>query len=136
MATEETLKPPRKYWVGTALSAAFVLFGLVALLGIIFEDPAVVRAQFGISPNVWFWLFLGVAILGEVWGVLGLFMRRKFAVLAFGLSLVFTLLYYGYVLSKNGWQGLVGPVVIALLHVALLWFAVVAANRGWLRGGV
>jgi hypothetical protein len=134
MATEETLKPPRKYWVGTAMSAAFVLFGLVAVLGILFQDPAVINAQLGITPNILFWLLLGAAILGEVGGVLGLFMRRAWATPAFGLSVVFTFMYYGYVLSENGWKGpYAGPVVITALHVALLWFAVVSARRGWVR---
>jgi uncharacterized membrane protein len=119
-----------------SLSTAFVLFGLVATLGIIVRDPAVINAQLGFSPNPVFWLLLGVAILGEVVGVLGLFMRRTWSTPGFGLSVVFTVLYYAYALSKNGWKGPIGPVVITILHVVLLWFAVTAARRGWTRRGV
>lgn len=134
MAIGEPIRPPRKYWVGTSLAAVFVLFGLVAMLGVIVQDPAVINAQLGFSPDLPFWLLLGVAIAGEVTGVFGLLMRRTWAWPAFGLSVVFTVLYYAYVLPKSGWTGpLAGPVVITILHAVLLWFAVVSTRRGWIR---
>jgi hypothetical protein len=34
MATEEP-SPPGKYWIGASLAAVFVLFGLIATLGVI-----------------------------------------------------------------------------------------------------
>ena len=136
MPTGELIKPPRKYWIGVCLAAAFVLFGLVATLGIAVRDPATINAQLGFTPDLPFWLLLGVAIFGEIAGIFGLFMRRAWATPPFGLSVIFTLLYYAYVLTKNGWQSPVGPIIITLLHVVLLWFAVVSARRGWTRRGV
>ena len=130
MATGQQVTPPRKYWVGVFLAAAFVLFGLLAVLGILARDPTETRAQLGFSPNLYFWLLLIPAIFGEIVGVVGLFLRRTWATLGFGLSVVFTVLYYSYVLPVTGWKGpLAGPIVITALHIVLLWFAVVANVR-------
>lgn len=136
MTTPYLTKPPRRYWVGVSLSSAFVLFGIVATLGIIFRPAAETVAQMGMSPDLIFWVLLGVAIVGEVGGILGLVLRRTWATPFFGLSLFFTPLFYGYVLAKGAGGSIVGPVVITALHAALLWFSIVAGRRGWTHRGV
>ncbi|MEO8306969.1 MAG: hypothetical protein ABI616_02890 [Pseudomonadota bacterium] len=136
MVTEYLTKPPRKYWVGVSLASAFVLSGIVATLGIIFRPAAETTAQLGLSPDLIFWLLLGVAIVGEVGGILGLVLRRTWATSFFGLSLLFTPLFYAYVLVKGTGGSIIGPVIITALHAALLWFSIVAGRRGWTLRGV
>ena len=137
MTIQDTPRAPPKYWVGVALASAFVLFGLLATLGIYMRGDEQNTALLGTAPDSIFWLFLAIAILGEVVGVLGLLARRTWATLGFGLSVIFTVLFYAYVLTKSGWtSSLIGPIVITLLHVALLWFAFASGSRGWTRRGV
>ena len=137
MAIEASPKPPRKYWIGVALSAAFVLFGLVATLGIISRAPAENVALLGFTPDLPFWLLLGAAILGEVIGVLGLLRRRTWATTGFAFSVLYTVMYYMYVLHKGGWRGpLVGPAVITAVHALVLWFSIASGRRGWTHRGV
>ena len=136
MAIEDTLGAPRRYWVGVALAAAFVLFGLVATLGIYMRGDAQNAAMLGSAPDFAFWLLLAIAILGEVIGVLGLLARRTWTTPGFGLSAVFTVLFYAYVLHKSDWAGsVIGPLVITVIHLVLVWFAVASSKRGWTRRG-
>ncbi|MEO8313577.1 MAG: hypothetical protein ABI645_02180 [Pseudomonadota bacterium] len=136
MAPEYLTKPPRKYWVGVSLASAVVLFGIVATLGIILRPAAEIAAQLGLSPDLIFWLLLGVAIVGEVVGILGLVLRRTWATPFFGLSLILTPMFYAYVLVKGSGGSIIGPGVITMLHAALLWFSIVAGRRGWTHRGV
>ena len=117
----------------TALAAAAAAFALVAWVYSLMTGPEEIQRMAGFRPN---WIFQGtlaVAALAEAVGVIGLLLRKTWAVPAFILSAVFTVVFYFYLLFILKAQGsLAGPICIVLVHLALCWFAFHARGRGWL----
>ena len=133
MSVDSHSRPPRWYWVGTALASLAALSALVAWIAYLLTGPDGIQKQAGFRPDWIFQLTLGIAAVAEAVGVIGLFRRKTWAVPAFILSAVFTAAFYFHLLFILKAQGsFAGPVGIMLVHLVLCWFAIHARSRGWM----
>lgn len=147
MSEGKALKPPRWYWVVAGLVVVWMLFGVLAFIMDPLTDEAAL-AQMGEAQRELFearpgWLFVvyGVAVFAGLAGAVGLLMRRRFAVPAFAVSLVFVVVQFFYVLFVMDAIGRIGaaeavpfPLVIMGIGIGCLWLSLHARSRGWLRG--
>jgi phage shock protein PspC (stress-responsive transcriptional regulator) len=133
MPVDSYSRRPRWYWVITVLAGLAAAFALVAWVASLMTGPDEIQRLAGFRPNWIFQLALAVAALSETLGVAGLLMRKTWAVPAFIVSFVFTVVFYFYLLFILKAQGsLAGPIAITLVHLMLCWFAIHAKGRGWL----
>ncbi len=138
-------RPPRWYWIVTSLALIWMLFGVTALIMDFLTDEAALtelseaqRALYAARPG---WLFgvYALATLGGLAGVVGLLLRRPWAVSLLAASLAAIVVQFGYTLLVMDAIGLLGPatalpfpLLIFLIGAALLWLSRSAARRGWL----
>ena len=133
MSVDSFSRPPRWYWVGAAFASLAALYAIVTWIASLVTGPDHVQQLAGFRPNWVFQVTLAIAALGEGIGVVGLFRRKTWAVPAFIVSAVFTVVFYFYLLFILKAQGsFAGPIAIVLLHLLLCWFAIHARSRGWL----
>jgi len=136
---------PAWFWIVAVLAFLWEAGGCYAYLtqvtmkaGDMGSMPAAQR-DIWMSMPVWVWCAYAVAVWVGVTGALGLLMRQRWARLAFIVSLVAAILQFGWVflataaLAKLGPSSTALPVCIIVVGALLIWFAGMAANRGWLR---
>lgn len=142
MATGTT-KTPWHLWVVGLLSLLWNGFGAtdftmtVAIRDAWFKAVGMMAAQaaqFDALPT-WMWGAWVIGVYGAIIGSVLLLIRRRWAVQAFGLSLLGAAasLFYHAVLAGPGGPGAVFPAVIVLIAALLLWYAWVMAKKGVLR---
>jgi hypothetical protein len=100
--------------------------------------PAAQRDLWLMMP-AWVWAAYAVAVWVGLSGAIGLLMRQAWARSAFILSLAAAIVQFGWVflatpaLAKLGAASTLLPACIIVIGAALVWFAGMAARRGWLR---
>jgi len=133
MPVDSYSRPPRWYWVGTALALLAASLALVAWVLYLVTGPDEMQRLAGYRPT---WIFhgtLAVAAFGEAMGAIGLLLRKTWAVPAFIVSAVATVAFYVYLLFIVRAQGAFAvPIAIVLVHLLLCWFAIHVRGRGWL----
>jgi hypothetical protein len=138
-------KPPRWYWLVSALAVIWMLFGVLAWVGDLMTDEAALarmseaqRELYALRPQ---WLFgvYALAIFSGLAGAIGLLLRKRWAVAAFAVSLGAVILQFGYVflvmdaIARLGAATAVPfPLVIFAIGAALLWFSLAARGRQWI----
>jgi hypothetical protein len=142
-------KPPRWYWIVAGLALLWMLFGVLAFImdpltsdEMLAQMDTAQREVFEARPT-WLFVVYGIAVFAGLAGTIGLLMRRRFAVLAFAISLAFVVLQFVYVLFVLDAIGRIGaaeavpfPLVIMSIGAALLWLSLHARKRHWFRSGV
>ncbi|HEX9947186.1 MAG TPA: hypothetical protein VGA98_06565 [Allosphingosinicella sp.] len=146
MATHhDTGRVPGWYW---ALALAALLwngFGCFMYLSQVGMDSAEVAKLPAVQQEVWrampawavgaYALAVWVGLLGAV----GLLLRRRWARLAFAVSLLGVVVQFGWsflgsrILSAMGASAAAFPAFIFAVAALLLWFSGRATKRGWLR---
>ncbi len=138
--------PPRWYWIVAALALVWMAFGVMAFIMDPLTDEAALaemseaQRELFLARPTWLFTVYGVSVFSGLAGAIGLLMRRGWAVTAFGLSLVFVIIQFVYVLFVMDAIGRIGaaeavpfPILIFTIGAVLLWFSLRAKRRGWLK---
>ncbi|HUQ09882.1 MAG TPA: hypothetical protein VM146_06155 [Steroidobacteraceae bacterium] len=145
MEPTQTSKPPRSYWVISILALAWMLLGVMAWTFDLMTDEKALAAMsepqrqlYAARPG---WLFgvYAVAIFSGLLGVIGLLIRKRWAITALALSLVAIIIQFGYTFLGMDAIGLLGPgealpfpTIIFAIGAALLWFASRSRRSGYI----
>ena len=138
-------KPDRMFWIVSALLLVWNLMGLAAYYMQANMDLAVLartdpyQARLFAEMPQWAWWAYGIAVGAGLLGALGLLLRRRWAALAFIVSLAGVVAQFGYsflgtdLLAVRGVSAAVVPLFIAALAVVEIWFARREAAKEVLR---
>jgi hypothetical protein len=145
MAEEVRPAVPGWYWAVAILALGWEALGCYAYLTQVTMDagdlarlPAAQR-EIWMSMPAWVTAAYALAVWVGLGGALGLLLRRRWARTAFAVSLAAVAVQFGWTflatpaLSTIGAAAAALPAFIVLIGAALLWFANLAARRGWLR---
>lgn len=145
MDTTQTAPPPRWYWVVTSLALLWMLFGTFALIMDLTTNEAALEGlseaerQLYAARPTWLFAVYGFAVLAGLGGVIGLLLRKAWAVALLTLSLIAVIIQFSYLLFIMGAIEVMGaaaalpfPLVIFTIGVLLLWLALRAKRLGWL----
>lgn len=138
--------PPRWYWIASGLAVLWTLFGVMALLtDPVFNEAALAdmseaQRQLVAARPGWLYADYAIATLGGLAGAIALLLRRAWAVPLLTLSLVAVVVQFGYVLFVMDAIAVLGaaasvpfPLVIFCIGALMLWLALHARGRNWLR---
>jgi hypothetical protein len=148
MHTVASARPPRWYFVVSAIAVLWMLFGVFAWVMDVTTDHASVatlsegqRQLYAIRPG-WVVAIYGLAILSGLAGAVGLLLRRSWAGPALAISLAAAVVQFGYFFLAMNAVRLIGaaqaipfPLVIIAIGILLLSLAATARKRGWIPGG-
>jgi hypothetical protein len=136
---------PGWYWAVAAVALLWEAMGCYAYLTQVGMDaadlaklPAAQRDLWASMP-AWVTGAYAVAVWSGLVGAAGLLLRRDWARLAFGASLVAVIVQFGWtflatpILTTIGTSAAAFPALILLVAASLLWFSFAATKRGWLR---
>lgn len=138
------LRLPKSFWTIAVLGLLWNLLGLAMFFlqvtlspEALAAMPAAQREIHGATP-AWIDVTFGLTVVSGVLGAVGLLMRRRWAVVMFGVSLVALAvqLLGAYLVTPagaaSGAAGLGLPVLLIVIAFALLAYACNVASRGWL----
>ncbi|MBN8814423.1 MAG: hypothetical protein J0J06_03125 [Sphingomonas sp.] len=142
------VKPPAWFWIVALLLLAWNAMGVFACiqqfrLGAEAMGPATDydRALYASMP-VWYNYVYAVATFGGLLGAVALLLRMRRSVTLFWLSLIAVVVMFGYLFAttdliahKGAGVVLPFPAVIALIALFSVWFAGMAARKGWIGAG-
>ena len=144
MASDFEAKPPVWFWV---LVALFILWGLAGCGSLYAHiaygpklDPAATEwdyAYFAALPG-WFVWDYALAVGGGLSGAIALALRSKLARPLFIASLIGVVVQFGYVflatdlIAHKGFWVVYFPAFILAMALVQIWFAGMAAERGWI----
>lgn len=137
--------PPKWYWIASVVALIWMVFGVLAWVADWMMDEATLAqmsaAQQQLYTNRPQWLFVvyAIAIFTGLLGAIGLLMRKRWSVMAFGVSLGAIIIQFGYTLTAMDAINLLGPatalpfpIAIFTIGALLLALAIKAKNVGWL----
>ena len=144
MATPNT-NPPKWYWIVSVVALIWMLFGVVAWVADLMMDEAALaqmsaaQQQLYASRPQWLFIVYAIAIFTGLLGAIGLLMRKRWSVTAFGISLAAIIVQFGYTLTVMDAIGLLSPaaalpfpIAIFAIGLLLLGLSIKAKNAGWL----
>lgn len=139
-------KLPTWYWVVSGLALLWMLFGVFAwFMDFKMDESALAQMteaqrQLYASRPQWVFVVYGIAIFSGLIGAIGLLMRRAWAVPALAVSLVAVIVQFGYTFFGMDAIRILGagaalpfPLFILAIGALLLWFAVRAKRKAWIR---
>jgi hypothetical protein len=136
---------PRWYWVIAAVALLWNLMGLAAFAVELFAQESAMQSMteaqkvWARSIPGWIYFIYGVAVITGVAGSIGLFLRKSWTTLLFGICLVAVIIQMIYTmiiaggLRVVGGSGAITPALVIIIAAALLWFSRYARSRGWIR---
>lgn len=141
----DTGRVPGWYWAAALGALAWNGFGCFMYVSQVGMDAAEMARLPAEQQEVWrampAWAVGAYAL--AVWvgllGAIGLLLRRRWARLAFAVSLAAVVVQFGWtffgtaIFDRMGPSAIAFPAFIILVAALLFWFAQVAAKRGWLR---
>jgi hypothetical protein len=140
-----TLTPPSWYWIVCGVALLWMLFGVLAFVMDLMTDEAALQAmsetqrQMYLARPGWLLIAYAVATFSGLAGVVGLLLRKAWAVPMLAVSLVSAIIQFGYVLFGMGALQELGaaatlplPLVVVTIGAGLLWLATRSRTRGWL----
>ena len=146
MDDSTTPRPPAWYWIVAALALLWEATGCYFYVAQVTMDSADLaglppqQAAAFAAMQSWQWALFAIAVWSGLAGAIGLLARiRRLAVLGLWLSLIASLVQYGYAFTTPEIQAIPAaealplPIAIGVIGLALVLFAGSAANRGWLR---
>ncbi|HEX7034577.1 MAG TPA: hypothetical protein VF210_02310 [Pseudomonadales bacterium] len=145
MEATATAALPRWYWIVSILGLLWMLLGVLSVVTDLMMDEAALarmsEAEQQVYGNRPGWLFIvhGIAVFAGLGGVVGLLMRRSWAVALLALSLIAAVAQFGYVIfgldairHLGAAATLSFPIVILAIGAGLLWLARHAKRLGWI----
>lgn len=134
MATRLARPVPAWFWGIAVLAVLWEGYGCYVYLSQSLLDQSARTGGYA-QMSAWQWGVFAVAVWSGLLGAVALLLRSRWAVTLLGVSLIATIVSYGYNLT----QGLIAAderplaIVINVAGFALLLFAGMARKRGWLR---
>jgi hypothetical protein len=145
MNTATDHRPPKWYWIVSALALVWMLFGVLAWTADFLMDEAALeqmsegqRQLYSVRPQ-WLFVIYAIAVFSGLVGTIGLLLRKGWATIAFAVSLAAIIVQFGYTLLVMDAVALIGaaaalpfPLVIFVIGLLLLWLSVHAKKSGWI----
>lgn len=139
-------KPPSWYYAVAGLLTLWALMGCYAYLAQVTMGPAELAAlppaqrDMIVALPTWITAVYAIAVWSALAGAICLLLRLKFAPSAYLVSLIAIVVQFGSIfaitpiLKTMGFAEAAGfPIFIAVVGAVSVWFARLAAGRGWLR---
>jgi hypothetical protein len=145
MATGYEARVPGWYWAVAVLALLWEAAGCFAYFTQVTMEAAELARLPAAQRDIWAampaWVVgaYAVAVWVGLTGAVGLLLRRRWARIAFAVSLIAVIVQFGWtflatpILTTIGTSAAAFPAFIALMAAILLWFSGLAARRGWLR---
>ena len=145
MSEKSTVKPPVWFWIVSILALIWNLMGVMAYLGqaymteeMMAEYPAEELALIEMTP-AWATAAFAIAVWGGLLGCLALLLRKKWAKTMLTLSLIGILVQMSHSFFMTNAievygqvQGIVTPLIVMIIGIALVKFAGIAEKRNWI----
>lgn len=141
----QSIQVPTWYWVAAVIFLLWNLMGLVSFLSLtIMKDQmmeALPLAEQELYNSFPFWTYIvfAIAVFGGIIGCIGLLMRKKWAKVAFIISLVGIVpqmtynIFFSNTMAVKGITALIMPIMIVVVGFFLVWYADSITKRGWLK---
>lgn len=142
---DSSTTPPKWYWIASALALVWMIIGVLAWFADLMMDEAALakmsaaQQQLYASRPQWIFIVYAIAIFTGLLGAIGLLMRKRWAVVAFAVSLCAIVVQFGYTFTALNAIGLLGPatalpfpLVIFTIGLLLLGLAIKAKKAAWL----
>lgn len=139
-------KPPTWFWIVAVIALLWGLAGCAAYLMQVTMTPADIAklppAQAELMALMPAWLdgVYAIAVWIGLAGAAALLLRRRIARSLYIVSLIAVIVQFGWIFAmtpifaRMGFLEAAGfPIFVAVAGVALIWFAGLATQRGWLR---
>jgi hypothetical protein len=138
-------KPSTNFWIIGGAALVWNLIGLAFYIGEVTMTPEALAAlteaqqEFFLTTPTWATAALAIAVNAGVFGSLFLLLRKAWAVPTLVISLIAIVIQYVDAFVLRGAFGIVGvssliiPSMVFVIGVALLWYARVTKERGWLN---
>ena len=138
-------KPSTNFWIIGGAALVWNLIGLVFYIAEVTRAPeslaALTEAQqeFFLTTPTWATAAFAIAVNAGVFGSLFLLLRKAWAVPTLVISLAAIVIQYVDAFVLRDAYGIVGissliiPSMVSVIGVALLWYARVTKERGWLN---
>ena len=139
-----TAKPPAWFWIVAVLALAWNLMGVGAYIADVTMNEEALAAlsdaerQLRESTPGFVTGAYAIAVFAGLGAAIALLMRRKPAIVLFGVSLAAVVLQMGYVFlvmkaaAVLGSESMTLPGIIILLSAFQLWLALTSARAGWI----
>ena len=145
MSDDFGAKPPVWFWIVSVLFLVWGLMGCFSLYLFITVGPTMnaapdawERAYAAMIPGWYVWVY-AVAVGGGALGALALLARSRHARLLFIASIIGVVIQFGYaflatdlIAHKGAAATIPFPLFIFAMALVQLWFAGLAAKRGWI----
>jgi hypothetical protein len=139
------VKPPAWFWIVTILLVLWGAMGCWAwymqvTLGAAAMGPVDdwSRSYFAALPR-WYNYVYAVSVFGGLLGALALLLKERRSIILFWISLVGVVVMFGYAFAatdliahKGAAQTIPFPAFIAAVAIFQIWFAKMAARKGWI----
>lgn len=145
MATTYENRVPTWFWIVSGVALLWEAFGCFSYVSQVTMTPDQIAALSDAEQKVlaampgWLTAVFAIAVWSGLLAAILLLMRRSWAVPLFGISLIAILVQFGYFFAVVKAAELLGtsayevPAAVIVMGVLLLWFALMASRRGWLR---
>ncbi|MDQ3139124.1 MAG: hypothetical protein M3Q15_00145 [Pseudomonadota bacterium] len=143
MADTVISRVPTWFWVVAIAALLWNLLGVTAYLMQVYDHPAasegMTEAQRQLKADMPAWVMgaYAIAVFGGAIGALGLLLRKSWAKIAFGISLLAVLAQQAWVFLLSDAMAVMdsnGPVLslaVIVVALSLLWFARHAERKAW-----
>jgi hypothetical protein len=136
--TTKSNKPPFWYWLITIIALIWNGLGVDGYLGQAYNTEryrsAYTQEQLDLAASMPSWVMgaFAIAVFSAIIGVIALFLRKKWAIPLFGISLVAVVAQMGFSLIK-GYSDHIGMTIsIIVFAIFLFWFSRHSASKGWI----
>ncbi len=143
--SDDSPKPPRSFLITSIVALIWNAIGIFTYLAsVMLSDEALTampeaeQALYASTPAVVTAAY-AIAVHGGTLASVGLLLKRAWAVPVFIVSLIGILVQMGHgifltdLVATMGMGAVVGPVIITLVAVYLVWYSKDAQAKGWLK---
>lgn len=139
-----SIKPPTWFWIVSGLALLWNLMGVMAYIAQVTMSPEALdalpenqRALMESTPS-WATSAFAIAVWGSTLACILLLLRKKLAALVFIISFaaIVVQMYHAFFMANSievyGPGGMVMPIMVLAIGLALIYFSRKATANGWL----
>ncbi|NMH88284.1 hypothetical protein [Flavivirga algicola] len=135
MTETSTIKPPVWFWVVSVIALIWNGLGVDGYLGQAYNTERYRNAfsaeELEIATNAPSWITAVFAIAVFI-GAIGLLLRKKWATIFWGISLIAVILQMGYAFINGKVINLWMTIMIIVFAFIFLWFSRKSRTKGWI----
>ena len=131
-------KPPIWYWIVSVIALVWNGLGVDGYLGQAYNTEryrsSYTKEQLEIAASLPSWMMgaFAIAVFSAVIGVIGLLLRKKWAIAFLIISLIAVITQMGYTLFKGYYDHIGMTISIIIFAIFLVWFAKKSKSKGWI----